>query len=525
MSRYKPVVLIIMDGFGIAPAGEGNAISAAHMPYFHKLIQSYPAMTIQASGEAVGLSWGEMGNSEVGHLTIGAGRIFYQSLPRINLSIDTGEFYSNAVFKKAIEKVKTSGGKMHLMGLVSPGGVHAHQAHLYALLDLCKREGLGDRVFVHAFLDGRDTIYNSASGFIQELEEKMKELKIGKIASLAGRYYAMDRDNRWDRIQSAYEAIVLGRGQQAEKPKDAIETSYAKGIYDEQFVPTVITKNGQPLTTVAPGDGVIFFNFRSDRARELTKAFVVPSFDKFPREYLRDLCFVAMTEYEKDLPVEIAYPPQIVETCLARLVSDAGLKQLHIAETEKYAHVTFFLNGMREEEFPGEERVIIPSPRVSSYDQQPEMSVGQIAERVEKEVVAGTYDFIVMNFANPDMVGHTGNEQATIKACEAVDAALQRIVESALTAGGASIITADHGNAEEVKNLMTGEMDKEHSTNPVPCIVINKELEGLKAPGGDVVGDDLSLATPVGMLADVAPTVCKLLDISPAPEMTGQSLI
>ncbi len=514
-----------MDGFGIAPMGEGNAIAEAQMPYFHKLVQSYPAMTVQASGEAVGLSWGEMGNSEVGHLTIGAGRIFYQSLPRINLSIENGEFFSNAVFKKAIEKVKRSGGKLHLMGLVSPGGVHASQTHLHALLDLCKREGLTQNVFVHAFLDGRDTIYNSAGGFIKELEAKMAEVKIGKIASLAGRYYAMDRDNRWDRIQQAYDAIVLGKGEQTEKAGDAIEASYAKGIYDEQFVPTVVVKNGQLLTTVTSGDAVIFFNFRSDRARELTKAFVLLSFDKFSREYIRDLFFATFTEYEKDLPVEVAYPPQIVETCLARLVSDAGMKQLHIAETEKYAHVTFFLNGMREEEFPGEDRVIIPSPRVSSYDQQPEMSVGSIAERMEKEIMAGTYDFIAANFANPDMVGHTGNEPATVKACEAVDAALQRIVEAALAVGGAVVITADHGNAEEVKNLMTGEIDKEHSTNPVPCIVVSKELEGLKAPGGDVIGDDLSLATPVGMLADIAPTVCKLLDIPQAPEMTGQAII
>ncbi|MBM3204521.1 2,3-bisphosphoglycerate-independent phosphoglycerate mutase, partial [Candidatus Uhrbacteria bacterium] len=487
MPRYKPVVLIVIDGFGIAPPGDGNAIAAAHMPVFQKLIQSYPTMTVQASAGAVGLSWGEMGNSEVGHLTIGAGRIFYQSLPRINLSVQNGEFFANPVFKKAIEKVKQSGGKLHLMGLVSPGGVHASQEHVYALLELCRREGVSN-VFVHAFLDGRDSIYNSAQGFIQELEKKMAELKVGQIASLAGRYFAMDRDNRWDRVQQAHDAMVLGKGEQATSADAAIAASYAKGVYDEQVVPTVIMKDGKPLTTIASGDAVIFFNFRSDRARQITKAFVIPAFDKFPREYIRDLTFVTFTEHEKDLPVDIAYPPQIIETCLARIVSDAGLKQLHIAETEKYAHVTFFLNGMREEPFPQEERVIIPSPRVSSYDQQPEMSVLHIADRIEKEVVAGTYDFIATNFANPDMVGHTGNEPATVKACEAVDVALGRIVDAVLSVGGAVLITADHGNAEEVKNLMTGEMDKEHSTNPVPCIIVSKDLEGMKAPGEEAMG-------------------------------------
>lgn len=524
MSRYKPVVLLVIDGFGIAPAGDGNAIAAARMPVFQKLVQSYPAMTVQASAEAVGLSWGEMGNSEVGHLTIGAGRIFYQSLPRINLSIQNGEFFSNATFKKAIASVKQSGGKLHLMGLVSPGGVHASQEHLYALLDLCQREQF-QNVFVHAFLDGRDSIYNAGLGFIKELEAKMTSVGVGKIASLAGRFYSMDRDNRWERIQQAYEAIVLGKGEQAEKAEAAIEASYAKGVYDEQVVPTVITQNSQPIATVAPGDSIIFFNFRSDRAREITKAFVVPAFDKFPREYLRDVFFCTFTEYEKDLPVEIVYPPQLVENCLASLVANAGLRQLHIAETEKYAHVTFFLNGMREEPFTGEERVIIPSPRVSSYDQQPEMSVFTIADRIEKEIAAGSFDFIAVNFANPDMVGHTGNEPATVKACEATDQAMGRIVDAALGVGGAVVITADHGNAEEVKNLTTGEMDKEHSTNPVPCLIISKELEGLKAPGGDVMGGDLSLTQPVGMLADVAPTICKLLEIEPAKEMTGRALI
>ncbi|MFA6429575.1 MAG: 2,3-bisphosphoglycerate-independent phosphoglycerate mutase [Patescibacteria group bacterium] len=524
MPRLKPVVLAILDGFGVAPPAEGNAVADANMPVMRRLIESYPAMTVQASGMAVGLSWGEMGNSEVGHLTIGAGRVLYQNLPRINLSIESEEFFANPVFLKAINRVKETNGTLHLMGLVSPGGIHATQEHCYALLELCKRQQCR-RVVVHAFLDGRDAIYNSGVNFIAELEAKMAELGVGAVASLAGRFYAMDRDNRWDRVQKAYEAIALGKGEVAENAKTAIEASYAKGVYDEQIVPTVIVKDGKPLATVQSTDAVIFFNFRSDRARQITKAFTVPSFTKFERAYIQDLLFVTFTEFEKDLPVEVAYPSILIEYCLARLVSDAGLKQLHIAETEKYAHVTFFLNGMREDEFPGEDRAIIPSPRVSSYDQQPEMSAFQISERVVKEIGAGTYDFIALNFANPDMVGHTGNHEATIKANEAVDKALGQIVDAALAVGGAVVITADHGNAEEVKNLVTGEMDKEHSTNPVPFIIVAKELEGHKAPSGDVIGGDLSLTPPIGMLADTAPTVCQLLDIPPAPDMTGRSLI
>ncbi|MDO8584001.1 MAG: 2,3-bisphosphoglycerate-independent phosphoglycerate mutase [bacterium] len=521
---HKPVTLIIMDGFGIAPAGEGNAITSARMPFFNKLVQTYPAMTLQASGGAVGLTWGEMGNSEVGHLTIGAGRVFYQSLPRIDMAIASGEFFENKALLRAFETVKKTNGRLHLMGLVSAGGVHASNEHLYALLDFCSRQKVLS-VAVHAFLDGRDTLYNSAGQFIQELEEKMRAMKVGEIASVAGRYYAMDRDNRWDRIEKAYQVIANGVGPQASTADAAIQESYKAGVYDEQIVPTVITKKGKPVATVRPGDVMIFFNYRQDRARELTKAFVLPAFDAFPREKINDLYFVTFTEYEKSLPVEVAYPPQFIENSLAKVVSDAGLRQLHIAETEKYAHVTFFLNGMHEDAFPGEDRAIIPSPRVSSYDQAPEMSLGKITDRMEQEIAAGKYEFIVANFANPDMVAHTGDEKATITACEYVDQSLERIIKASLLVNGAVVITADHGNAEEVKNLMTGDTDKEHSTNPVPCIVVAKELEGIKAPGGDVIGGDLSLVQPVGMLADVAPTVCKLLGIEPSPDMSGQALV
>jgi 2,3-bisphosphoglycerate-independent phosphoglycerate mutase len=524
MHRPRPVVLVIIDGFGIAPPAEGNAISDAKMPVIKRLIETYPAMTVHASGGAAGLSWGDMGNSEVGHLTIGAGKIFYQSLPRINLSIESGEFFANAMFKKAVAHVKEKGGKLHLMGLVSQGNVHASQAHLHVLLDLCKREGMKD-TFIHAFLDGRDALYNSAKQFLTELDAKIAEVGIGKVATLSGRYWAMDRDNHWERIEKAYKAMVKGEGEKAESWQAALEASYAKSVFDEQVVPTVIAPGGTPVAEISANDAVIFFNYRPDRAREIAKAFVLPGFNKFSRDYIKNLEFVTFTEYEKDLPADVAFPPQPIDTCLAKVISEAGLRQLHIAETEKYAHVTFFLNGMREDPFPGEDRVIIPSPRVSSYDQQPEMSAPQITERVVKEIAGEQYDFIVLNFANPDMVGHTGNYEATVKANETVDACLGQITDAALAVGGAVVITSDHGNAEEVKNLVTGDIDKEHSTNPVPLIIVHKDLEGLRAPSGDVIGGDLSLNPPVGMLADVVPTILHMMGLKPPKDMTGQTLV
>ncbi len=525
MPRPKPVVLLVIDGFGIAPPTDGNAIAAANMPNFKSYVEHYPAMTVHGSGSAVGLSWGEMGNSEVGHLTIGAGRIFFQSLPRINLAIENGEFYTNTAFLDAIAHCVKTGGALHLMGLVSPGNVHASDLHCAELLELCRRQKFS-RVYVHVFLDGRDSIFNSGITFVKELEAKMTTLQTGAIATLSGRYYAMDRDNRWDRIQKTYDAIVRGTGEvTSESATDAIEKSYARKIYDEQMVPTIITKHGKPVATVAAGDAVLFFNYRPDRARELTKALVLPGFDKFPRVDIADFLFVTMTEYEKELPVKVAFPPLTIEQCLAKVVSDAGLRQLHIAETEKYAHVTFFMNGMIEDAFPGETRVIIPSPRVSTYDKAPEMSAIPIAERIVREIAAGAYDLIIANFANPDMVAHTGDEKATIHANETVDTVLGMVVDAALAVGGVCLITADHGNAEEVKNLVTGEIDKEHSTNPVPFIIVGKAFEGRKAPTGDVVGGELWMTQPVGMLGDIAPTILKLMEISQPAEMTGKSLL
>ncbi|MFH1252734.1 MAG: 2,3-bisphosphoglycerate-independent phosphoglycerate mutase [Candidatus Uhrbacteria bacterium] len=523
-TRPKPVVLLIIDGFGIAPDAEGNAITHAKMPNLQNLIAKYPAMTIQASGEEVGLSWGEMGNSDVGHTSIGAGRIYYQTFPRINRDIATGDFFKNKKFIEAIDYVKKNNGALHLVGLVSAGRVHSMDEHCHALLDLAKRQKF-DRVFVHAFLDGRDTVYNAGFDFVQTLQKKIKELGVGKIATMAGRFYAMDRDNRWDRIEKAYNAMVLGQGETATDPLEALKASYAKEIFDEQFVPTVILENNLPVAKVQNGDAIIFFNFRSDRMREITKAFVLPDFDKFTRQRLDDIFPVTMTEYEKGLPVEVAMPPEVIKNTLAETISLAGLKQLHIAETEKYAHVTFFLNGTKEEPFSGEDRVIIPSPQVASYDQTPDMSTYEITNRVLKEIAGEKYDFIVMNFANPDMVAHTGNFEATIKANEGVDECLGKLTTAILNKGGVLLITGDHGNAEEVKNLRTGEIDKEHSTNPVPFIIIGKHLAGVSGPSGEIPNSDLSLVSPVGMLADVAPTVLSILGVEKPEAMTGAALI
>lgn len=520
----KPVVLLILDGWGVAPPGEGNPLEAANTPVLDELATSFPTVTVRASGEAVGLSWGEMGNSEVGHLTIGAGKIFYQSFPRINLAIQTGEFFTNPMFLKAAEQARKNKSTFHIMGIVSPGNVHGSDEHINALLQFAQQQKLKD-VVVHAMLDGRDTIFNTGIDFIRALQAKMDELGVGRIGSVSGRYYAMDRDNRWERIEKAYKAMT-GAGEIAvEDAVAAIEASYAAKVYDEEFIPVMLTKGGAPVGPIKDGDAVVFANFRPDRSRQMAQAFTIPGFEKFPRTYMRDLYFCTMTEYEKGTPASVAFPPETVQTCLAKVVSDAGLKQLHIAETEKYAHVTFFLNGGAEEEFPNEDRMIVPSPRVSSYDQAPAMSTPKLADKIIKAVQDGTYDFIVANFANADMVGHTGKFEPTKAAAEAVDAAIGRIVQTVLPLGGAVIITADHGNGEEVSNLQTGEIDKEHSTNAVPFIIAGEVWRGQASPSGEVIGGDLSLMPPVGMLADVAPTVLKILAVPQPKDMTGSPLI
>jgi len=516
---------MILDGWGIAPPGEANAITQARTPIINKLITTYPAMTLAASGTEVGLQTGEMGNSEVGHLNIGAGRVYYQTLPRINKAITDGSFFSNPVFLDACQTVKKNKSKLHLMGLVSPGGVHSHQEHLYALLELARDQKVKD-VFVHAFMDGRDTIYNAGKDFIAKLQEKMKELKTGKLATMSGRFYAMDRDNHWDRLEKTYLAMTKAVGQTTKDPIKALEASYAANIFDEEFVPTVIQNRfGKPVATIEDGDVIIFFNFRADRARQMAKIFVVDDFTGFAREKKINVQFVAMTEYEKDLKIPVAFPPDLINECLAKVISDHGLRQLHIAETEKYAHITFFFNGQKEDQFAGEDRAIIPSPHVPSYAEKPEMSARELTDRVIKEIKEEKYDFIAINFANADMVGHTGDIKATVKGVEFLDRCVGEIVDQVLLFGGVVFITADHGNGEELANLQTGEKDKEHSTNPVPLIIIGEKFEGQNMGLPEGVGADLSLVPPVGLLGDVAPTILKVMELPQPDEMTGHALI
>ncbi|MDO9510047.1 MAG: 2,3-bisphosphoglycerate-independent phosphoglycerate mutase [Candidatus Magasanikbacteria bacterium] len=525
MYKYRPVVLVILDGWGIAPKGPGNAVTLAKTPTIDNLIKHYPVATLHASSTEVGLSFGEMGNSEVGHLNIGAGRVYYQTLPRINNEIEMGTFAKNPAFLKAIEHVKKNKSKLHLMGLIG-GKVHASEDHLFELLRMAKDNGLKNNVFVHPFLDGRDSILDSGKYFVENLQKKIKEIKVGKIASLVGRYYAMDRDNQWDRTEKTYKMLTEGISEnQNDDPVQVIEDSYKEKVYDEEFPTTIITENNKPVALIEEKDAVIFFNFRPDRARQLTKAFVLPSFEKFNRKKLNDLFFVTMTEYEKELPVEVAYESVVLRNVLAEVVSNARMKQLHIAETQKYAHITFFLNGTAEKPFALEDRDIVPSPKVSSFDQVPEMAAREITKKVTQAVEENKYDFIAINFANADMVGHTGNLEATVKAVEILDKCLGEIVEKVLLKNGALVITADHGNAEEVFNLQTGGMDKEHSTNPVPVFIVSQELMGQTGPSGDPPEGDLSLLSPVGMLADIAPTVLSLLGLPQPKEMNGRSLV
>ncbi|MEI8361571.1 MAG: 2,3-bisphosphoglycerate-independent phosphoglycerate mutase [bacterium] len=525
IKRPKPVVLLILDGWGITQAHSGNAITQASTPVFDDLVKRYPATTLNASGEAVGLPWGKAGNSEVGHLNLGLGRIVFQVLPRINCSISDGSFFSNMVFLSAIKNVTDNKGNLHVMGLVSNGGVHSSMEHLKSLLVLARNNHVKE-VYIHCFLDGRDTPRNSARAYIKDLQRTIKENKIGKIATMSGRFYAMDRDNHWDRIEKVFKAMTTGEATQATDPILAIEESYAKKIYDEEFVPTVITENGLPVATVKDGDSLIFFNFRPDRARQITKAFSLPGFEKFERgAFMRKLHFVCMTEYERSIPVDVAFPPEVITNSLGETLASKGLKQLRIAETEKYAHVTYFFNGGGEKKSEGEVHQLVPSPPVDSYDQKPEMSAPGVTEKVVKAVNDELYDFILINYANADMVGHSGNLLATEKAVETLDRCLGKVVNAVLAKNGIVLITADHGNAEMKHNLQTGQMSKEHTTNPVPFIIVSSQYEGKKIGWQDALNGDLSLIKPRGILSDVAPTILKLLDIEKPYEMTGKSLL
>lgn len=506
----KLTMLMILDGFGENPNNEGNAVNLAKKPNIDKLRKICPVSHIDASGAAVGLPDGQMGNSEVGHTNIGAGRIVYQKLTKITKSIEDGDFFSIPEFTEAIENVKKNNSKLHIMGLLSDGGVHSHQRHLYGLLELAKRKGLDNNVFIHAFMDGRDTLPASGEGYIQELQEKMKEKGVGKIATVSGRYYAMDRDKRWDRVEKAYNALVRGEGVLAKDPIQAIEESYQQEIFDEFVVPTVITDaNDQPLAKIESGDSVIFFNFRPDRARQLTRAIVDDKFDGFKTDKL-DIDFVCMTEYDDTMPnVKIAFKPEELTNTFGEVVSKLGKKQLRIAETEKYAHVTFFFNGGREEPYPGEERILVNSPKVATYDLQPEMSAYEVTEKVLEAINSEKYDTIILNFANTDMVGHTGNIDAAIKAVEAVDKCVGEIVEAVQKQNGVLLITADHGNAEQMIDYQTGEPLTSHTTNLVPLILVGMENVELKD----------------GRLCDLTPTMLDIMEEQKPKEMTGESLL
>lgn len=506
-------VLIILDGFGISKVKEGNAIYAAKRPNLTYYWDNYPHTILHASGLDVGLPDGQMGNSEVGHLNIGAGRIVYQDLVRISKDIQEGHFFERPELLAAVNNVKQNNSSLHLMGLVSDGGVHSHIEHLYALLELAKRHGL-DKVYVHCFLDGRDVPPASAKGYIEALQSKIDELGVGSIATVMGRYYAMDRDKRWDRVKKAYDAMVLGEGYKAVSGLDAVDMAYNRGETDEFVMPTVIEKNGQPIATIQPHDSIVFFNFRADRAREITSSFIKPDFDGFERaKGYFPVFFVSMTQYDATFTnISFVYPPQVLNNTFGEYVSKLGLKQLRIAETEKYAHVTFFFNGGVEQPNEGEDRVLIPSPKVATYDLKPEMSAYEVTDEVIRRITSDKYDVIIMNYANPDMVGHTGVMEAAIKAIEAVDECVGRVVETIRSRGGKAIITADHGNSDQMIDYATGEPFTAHTSNPVPFILMDDKRKTVKLKEN-------------GRLADVIPTMLEIMNIPQPAEMTGQSLI
>ena len=500
----KPLVLMILDGFGIAPV-EGNAIAAANKPNLDKIFAENPHTQIGASGMDVGLPDGQMGNSEVGHTNIGAGRIVYQELTRITKSAQDGDMDKNEALLKAMNNAKDNGKALHFMGLLSDGGVHSHNSHLYALLEMAKRVGV-EKVFVHCFMDGRDVPPSSGKDYVADLLKKLDEIGVGKVATVMGRYYAMDRDNRWERVEKAYAAMVYGEGEQADCPLCAMQNSYDKEVTDEFVVPTVV-KGAEPISE---GDSVIFYNFRPDRAREITRTLVDPDFTGFERKKgFFPLTYVCMTQYDATMPnVEVAYKPESLVNTFGEYISNKGLTQLRIAETEKYAHVTFFFNGGVEKQYPGEDRILVKSPAVATYDLQPEMSAYEVTDKMVEAVKSGKYDALILNYANCDMVGHTGVFEAAVKAVEAVDTCVGRVVEAVKEMGGCVLLTADHGNADKMVDE-DGTPFTAHTTNPVPFCVINHPCQLREG----------------GRLADIAPTMLKVLGLEQPAEMTGESII
>ncbi len=505
----KPTVLMILDGFGLNPKQEHNAVALANTPVLDGLMREYPFVEGNASGMAVGLPDGQMGNSEVGHLNMGAGRIVYQELTRITKAITDGDFFENEALKAAFSQAKAH--SLHLMGLVSDGGVHSHITHIYGLLAMAKREGV-ENVYVHCFLDGRDTPPSSGKEFVAQLEAKMEELGVGAVATVMGRYYAMDRDNRWDRVALAYKAMTGAEGETSEAATEAIEASYADGKTDEFVLPTVITKNGVPVGQVKNDDAVIFFNFRPDRAREMSRVFCMDTFDGFDRGERLHTKFVTFTEYDVTIPnKEVAFKPVKITKTFGEFLAENNLTQARLAETEKYAHVTFFFNGGVEEPNPGEDRILVKSPKVATYDLQPEMSAYEVADRLVEAISGGRYDVIIINFANPDMVGHTGVEKSAIKAVEAIDECVGKAVTALKAVGGQMFLCADHGNVEQLVDYDNGEPFTAHTTNPVPFILINADPKYDLRAGG--------------CLADIAPTLIELMGLQQPAEMTGTSLL
>lgn len=514
-TSISPVVLVVLDGWGVGRDDPGNAVLRAATPVMDQLWASYPHATLRTSGEDVGLPDGQMGNSEVGHTNLGAGFVVYQWLTRLDRAIASGEFAANPALNEAIDRTLANGQALHLVGLVSDGGVHSHLRHLEALLRLAAAKGVpADRVIVHVITDGRDTAPTAGAEYVAQLEQTMADAGVGRIGTVSGRYYAMDRDRRWERTKLAYDAMVNGLGPIADSAAEVIAAAYAAGITDEFIIPTVI---GEDETgRIKPGDSVIFFNFRADRGRQLSEALVGEDFTGWERgPRLPGLHLVTLARYEESLPAAVAFPPMDVVNPLARVISEAGLTQLHAAETEKYPHVTFFFNGGREEPFAGEERILIPSPKVATYDLQPEMSAPQLTDAVVAAIESGRFHFVIVNFANGDMVGHTGVLPAAIQAVETVDASLGRIVAAALEQGGVALVTADHGNAEEMVELLTGGPMTAHTTNPVPVVLVVPEESPLRHVR---LRED-------GRLASVAPTVLRLLGVPAPPDMTEPSLL
>lgn len=504
----RPVVLAILDGYGISKETKGNAVYSAKKPNLDRLNSTYPTTVIHASGMDVGLPDGQMGNSEVGHTNIGAGRIVYQELTRITKSISDGDFFENEALVGACKNCADKNSSLHIMGLLSDGGVHSHIEHLFAIVELAKKQGLKN-VYVHCFLDGRDVSPTSGVDFAAQLENKLSEIGVGKIATLSGRYYAMDRDNRWERVTKAYDALVYGKGETADNAVDAIKASYANDVTDEFVVPTVILENGKPTATIGEGDSIVFYNFRPDRAREITRTLVDPDFDGFERKYF-ETYFVTMTQYDAKMPnVHVAFKPQKLVNTIGEYVSSKGLKQLRIAETEKYAHVTFFFNGGVEKVYDGEDRILVASPKVATYDMQPEMSAYEVTDKLLEALDTDKYDMVILNFANCDMVGHTGIMEAAIKAVETVDECIGKVADKVISMDGAIFITADHGNAEQMIDPADGSVFTAHTTNVVPLIA---------AGIGDVKLNE-------GRLADLAPTMLDVMGLDIPEEMTGKSLI